>query len=74
MILSTYIAYYIRIYEQDKRNKLKNILIKIIGGKFSSYPKFLSKYKINQIELEPEVSQNRALVENYLQFLFVLII
>jgi len=64
LILSTYIAYYIRIYEQDERNKLKNILNKIIGGDFTSYPKFLSKYIINQIGLEPGIAKNRALVEN----------
>ena len=37
---------------------------KIIGGEFTSYPKFLSKYIINEIELEPGIAKNRALVEN----------
>ena len=64
LILSTYIVYYIRIYDQDERDKLIKDLNKIIKGNFISYPKYLSKYIINEIELEPGIAKNRALVEN----------
>lgn len=64
LILSTYITYYIRIYEQEERNQFKKILNKIVDGDFISYPNFLSKYIINEIEVEPGIAKNRALLEN----------
>lgn len=64
LILSTYITYYIRIYEQEERNQFKMVLNKIIGSNFISYPNYLSKFIINEIELEPGIAKNRALLEN----------
>ena len=64
LILSTYITYYIRIYDQEERNQFKKILNKIIDGDFVSYPNFLSKFIINEIEIEPGIAKNRALLEN----------
>ena len=64
LILSTYITYYIRIYDQQERNQFKIILNKIIDGDFTSYPNYLSKFIINEIEIEPGIAKNRALLEN----------
>ena len=40
------------------------VLNKIIGSNFISYPNYLSKFIINEIELEPGIAKNRALLEN----------
>ena len=64
LVLSTYITYYIRIYDKNERKSLGEELNKILGYEFTKYPIFLSKFILDKFEIEPGIAKNKSLLEN----------